>query len=95
MKGGSNLLGVGLDVVEVLLLSKLGSDLIDDGGEVADIVLGLEGVLLGGDGVGEGVLEGDLHAVDTLVALVVGETVDSLTDDVGLLTEDIVVTQTY
>jgi hypothetical protein len=92
---GTNLLGVGLDVVEVLLLSKLSSDLIDDGSEVADIILGLEGVILGGNGVGKGVLESNLHAVDTLVSLIVGETVDSLTDDVGLLTEDIIVTQTY
>jgi hypothetical protein len=89
------LLGERLDVVEVFLLGKLGSDLINNGGQVSDVVLSLEGLLLVGDGVRERVLEGGLHTEHALVSLVLRETVDSLTDDIGLLTEDIVVTQTY
>lgn len=81
--------------VKVLLLGKLSSDLVDEWGEVTDIVFGLEGCILCGDGVGERVLEGDLHAVDALVTLIVGEAVDSLTDDVCLLAEDVVVAETY
>lgn len=66
------------DRVPVGTLLVLLGDLLDVRGEVADIVLGLEPLLLGEGAAHEVLLERDAEAVGTVVALDGGETRDGL-----------------
>lgn len=80
--------------VQGVLLGEFGLDLGEDGSQVRDILLGLGPLVLGEQLVGVAALDGAADAVDTLVGLLGGQTLQGDLDSFVFLLEEIVVSQT-
>jgi hypothetical protein len=77
--------------VKGILLGELGLDLLDDGGQVGDILLRLGPLSLGQELVLVRALCGAADAVDTVVGLLGAETLEGELDSLTLLLEEIIV----